>query len=192
MKRVFATVRRCVAAGFAAGALMLPVGAHAAVLADAGALQPGLGAIYYFYPMRSLDGVEDFIADSKGRAGDPVPNLEYKAVGGRVMTSRLVDQVLADLKGYLNFPAAGTYRFQIESNDGVIIQLDGKEVFKADGVHADLLSDPFELKVDEAGWHELHIYYFEHKGTSTLRMLRQAPGEAALVIVPPADFAHSP
>lgn len=192
MERVFGIIRRRLAASLAAAALTAPAVAHAAVLADAGSLQPGLSAIYYFYPMRSLDGVEDFVADSKGRAGDPVPNLDYKAVGGRVMTSRLVDQVMGDIKGYLNFPAAGSYRFQIESNDGVIIQLDGKEVFKADGVHADLLSDPFELQVDEAGWHELHIYYFEHKGTSTLRMLRQAPGEAALAIVPPGDFAHTP
>jgi hypothetical protein len=167
-------------------------GANAAVLTDASSLQPGLAAIYYFYPMRSLSGVEDFIADSKGRAGPPVPSLDYKAVGGRVMTSRLVDSVMADITGYLNFPAAGVYRLQVESNDGVIIQLDGKEILKADGVHADLLSDPFELTVDEAGWHELHIYYFEHKGTSTLRLLRQAPGESALVTVPPADFAHTP
>jgi hypothetical protein len=192
MERVFGIAGRRLVASLSAAALLLPVATHAAVLADAGALQPGLSAMYYFYPMRSLDGVEDFIADSKGRAGDPVPNLDYKAVGGRVMTSRLVDQVMADIKGYLKFPAAGSYRFQVESNDGVIIQLDGKEIFKADGVHADLLSDPFELQVGEAGWHELHIYYFEHKGTSTLRLLRQAPGETALVIVPPEDFAHSP
>lgn len=150
-------------------------------------LKQGLAVAYQEAMVRS---VYEFIDDTDFEPGPPLTKLDYQAGKGNVLTSNHSDGVAARITGYIKLPEAGRYLFAAESNDGVIIDLNGERIIKDPGVHSDQFSENAEVIATAPGWYELKIHYFERKSTSLLRLYWQKPGADQFVVVPPEQLAY--
>jgi hypothetical protein len=150
-------------------------------------LQPGLAVGYSFGRYNHL---RDFMFE-KFQKGKPLPNLDYRSGAGTVLTSGERDLVGALITGFIRFEKAGTYGFDVTSNDGVRVEISGRVLYEDPTVHSDDMSDRIDVKIDQPGWYPLKILYYEKKGTSTL-VLRWDSGDpkGKMNPVPGAAFAH--
>jgi hypothetical protein len=139
-----------------------------------------------------FNNINEF-ADKKFEPGPPLAHLDWKMGAGIVLTSKEKDQVGALITGFIRFDKAGTFGFDVTSNDGVRVEIGGKLLYEDPTVHGDDTSDRIDVKIGQPGWYPLQILYFEKKGTATL-VLRWAPAgadaKAPLVPVPAAAFAR--
>jgi hypothetical protein len=149
-------------------------------------LTPGL-AVQYTY------AIVNHVDELKGRkleSGPPVTHLEWKMGSGAVLTSKAREGVGALLSGFILFEKAGTYGFEVTSNDGVRLEIGSKLVHEDPGVHSDSTSDRIDVKIDRPGWYPIHVVYFQKRHTATLVVRWAAPGEAKLGPVPAKALAH--
>ncbi len=157
------------------------------------ALAPGLAVDYYFHLFRHVDELVEWQDYRDGKAGPPIPKLDYRVGQGNVLTSEGDDGVGAEITGFIRLDEPGTYVFNVRSNDGFRLSIGGERILEDPDVHADRFSDLAEVQVSEAGWYPLHLLYFERKNTSTLELYWLRPGEEGrLSIVPAEAFAHLP
>ena len=120
--------------------------------------------------------------------GRPLAKLDF--IGdGNVLTSDYVMGVAADIVGFIKLDVPGTWKFQVNSNDGVRVTLGGKKILQDDFVHSDHMSNIAEVEVEQPGWFKLNVLYFQRKGTSALQLFWQKPG-GAQEIVPAEAYAH--
>jgi hypothetical protein len=154
---------------------------------SAGQLQPGL-AVGYVYGR--FNHIKEFMT-KKFEPGKPLPQLDYRMGDGTVLTTKERDLVGALITGFIRFEKAGTYGFDVTSNDGVRVEIGGKLLYEDPTVHSDDTSDRIDVKIEQPGWYPIKILYFEKKGTATL-VLRWIEGDAKgkLTPVPAAAFAH--
>jgi hypothetical protein len=150
-------------------------------------LKPGLSVAYMETMVRS---VFEFIDDTDFQPGPPLTKLNYQAGKGKVLTSEYTDGVAARINGFINLPEAGRYLLAAESNDGVIIDLNGERIIRDPGVHADQFSENAEVVASAPGWYALKIHYFERKNTSLLRLYWQKPGSDKFEVIPPEQYAY--
>jgi hypothetical protein len=150
-------------------------------------LQPGLAVGYVYGRFNHLKEFET----RKFEPGKPLPQLDYRMGDGAVLTTKERDQVGALITGFIRFAKAGTYGFDVTSNDGVRVEIGGKLLYEDPTVHSDDTSDRIDVKIEQPGWYPIKILYYEKKGTATL-VLRWIEGEAKgkLTPVPAAAFAH--
>ncbi len=156
----------------------------------ADALAPGLAVTYYFGKIDHIREIAGW-AKGEGKVGPPIPMLNYNVGQGKVLTSDASDMVMAVIRGYLHFERPGSYTLLVNSNDGVRIQLGGRQIYDDPDVHADRLSDPLAVEIREPGWYPLEVLYFEKKNTATLELFWLPPGAADFDFVPAAAFAHA-
>ena len=157
----------------------------------AASLAPGLAVTYYFGMIRHVREIAGW-AKTKGKAGPPIAMLNYNVGPGKVLTSGGSDGVIAVIKGYLKFDQPGSYTLLVNSNDGVRIELGGKQIYDDPDVHPDRLSDPpLEIEIGTPGWYALDVLYFERRNTSTLELFWLPPGAADFDFVPAGAFAHA-
>lgn len=152
-------------------------------------LVPGLAVGYVFGRFNHLN---EFM-NKKFDPGKPLPQLNYRMGDGAVLTTPARDLVAALITGFVRFDKAGTYGFDVTSNDGVRVEIGGKLLYEDPGVHSDDTSDRIDVKVEQPGWYPIKILYFEKKGTATLVLRWAPPGsdpKAKLVPVPAAAFAY--
>jgi hypothetical protein len=172
-------------------ALLFCFQAQAQTPVAADGLQPGLEVCYIDGLIRHID---EMIRLEDKKPCEPGPNLRLlnSSVGaGTVLTSNLNDGVMARITGYIHLDTAGTYRFTMESNDGVRVEIDGQMILEDPDVHADRYADYGSMEVTEPGWYPLTVRYFERKNTSTLRFFWQPPGtEGTMPRVPAEALAH--
>lgn len=150
------------------------------------ALQPGL-AVTYFHGL--INHIRE-MQDAPGKPGAPLPSLNYNVGYKNVLSSDREDGVQARILGFIKLDKPGIWKFAINSNDGVRLEIGGKKLYELPGVQPDVMSDVLEVKADAAGWYPLKIMYFEKRNTSTLELYWAAPGVADLAIVPPEAFGH--
>ncbi len=155
-------------------------------------LKQGLIPTYYFSIFNLVDEITEVAKLEPGIVGRPaIPALDYKVGSGEVLTSGRTDGVGADIRGLINFPEAGRYTMALESNDGVRMELGGKNIFSDPGVHADRYSRPISIDIATPGWYPLSLLYFEKRNTATLQLFWTKPGEEGGLKTVPADaFAH--
>lgn len=149
-------------------------------------LTPGLAVQYTYALVNHVD-------DLKGRkfeSGAPLQHLEWKMGTGAVLTSKTREGVGAMISGFILFEKAGTYGFEITSNDGVRLEIGGKLVHEDPGVHSDTTSDRIDVKVDRPGWYPISLVYFQKRHTATLVVRWAGPGEVKLGPVPAKALAH--
>jgi len=110
-------------------------------------LKPGLAVTYYFNEFDNTREIADWAKYRDGVRGEPILILDYFVGDGEVLTSGQNDHVGADIRGYLNFPVAGTYTIAMLSNDGVDLSIGGVRIVHDPDVHSDRFSDlvPVEL-----------------------------------------------
>jgi hypothetical protein len=150
-------------------------------------LQPGLAVSYveeYYNDISEMMGAE-------GTPGEAVANLDAQPGRGEpVLTSGKSMGVGAFIRGLIKFDQPGTWTLLVNSNDGVQVTIGGQMVHVDPYKHSDAMSPPILFVVEEPGWYDIAIDYFQRKGTATLQLFWTAPDGAAEAIVPPEAFAH--
>lgn len=156
-------------------------------------LAPGLAVTYYFNVFNHTREIPDWAKYKDGVKGEPILILDYFVGDGDVLTSGRADEVGADIRGYMNFPVAGTYTIAMRSNDGVDLNIGGERIVYDPEVHSDRFSDLVPVEIATPGWYPLHLLYFEKRVTSTLELYWLKPGDTGqLDFVPEDAFAHVP
>ena len=152
-----------------------------------------MGVTYYANAFRSTDEIPEWAKYRKGTKGDPILLLDYAVGDGEVLTSGRVDEVGADIRGFIRFEKAGTYTLAMQSNDGVDLTIGGKSIVKDTEVHADRFSELVPVVITEPGWYPLRLLYFERRLTSTIELYWNLPGAGgSMEYVPAEAFAHIP
>jgi hypothetical protein len=153
--------------------------------------KPGLAVCYMYKLIRSVDEIADWEKHIKCEPGAPLAALDFYGGDGKVLTSKSDDGVLARITGFIHLNKAGAYKFAFESNDGVRLKIDGKQIVEDPGVHDDRFSDVGTMEVTKPGWYPLSIDFFERRFTWTLRFLWKLPGvEGNFDPVPAEALAH--
>jgi hypothetical protein len=160
---------------------------------DPAAVKPGLAVTYYFNFFRHIRELEDWMKFDKGRVGEPILQLDYDVGPGNVLNTTADNGVGALLEGMINFPTAGAYEVQMQSNDGVRLHIGGQKIIEDPDVHSDRMSDLVTLNIEQPGWYPLKLFYFERKGTSTLQLFWTTPDDKDNVAFVPAEaLGHIP
>lgn len=156
------------------------------------ARKQGLVPTYFFSIFNLVNEVAEVAKLGAGIVGRPtIPALDYKVGSGEVLASGRTDGVGADIKGMINFPEAGRYTMALESNDGVRLEIGGRQIFSDPSVHADRFLQPVSVDIETPGWYPLSILYFEKRNTATLQLFWTNPSEeGGLKLVPADAFAH--
>jgi hypothetical protein len=159
----------------------------------ADSLKPGLGVTYYHHVFNGTQEIPEWAKYKKGHKGEPILMLDYFVGDGEVLTSGRLDEVGADIRGFINFPEAGTYTMAMQSNDGVDLTIGGKTIVKDTTVHADRFSDLVPVVITDPGWYPFHLLYFEKRITSTAELYWKPPGSTGdMEFVPAEAYAHIP
>ena len=166
------------------------VGGLAPVDVD-GPLEAGLAVTYWRdIKFDLMQEMHQIIREVDGEPGPPVAQL---ATGEDVLTTDGDRLVAAVMKGVINFAKAGTYQLEFVSNDGILVALDGRVIHADPNRHVDASSGSIAIAIDEPGWYDLDIAYFQKKGTHRHDMFWSVPGGVeVLTLVPAAAFAHVP
>lgn len=151
-------------------------------------LSPGLGVMYSYGYFGHVNKIEKL---KKPFVGKPLENINHRTIDGNVLTAGRPMGVAAHIRGFIRFDETGTYKFRLESNDGVKFSIAGKRLWFDPEIHGNRWSPPIEFVVNETGWYDFAINYYQKKGTSALR-LRWTPPNGEEVPVPPEAFAHIP
>lgn len=157
---------------------------------DAATLADGLAVTYYFETFNHIDDLLEGMRYLKPHPGEPLATLNYKVGEGHVLSSGSSNFVGAHITGLIRLEAAGTYEFDVTSNDGVRLSLGGETVYEYPEVHSDWTSDPIPVRIEEPGWYAVEVLYFEKKSTSTLILRWKPPGASSFEVVPPAALKH--
>ncbi len=149
----------------------------------------GLSTHYFFDYFNHID---ELYEKSGGEPGEPIPNLNHVAFeDGKVLTTDRPMGVGAHIRGMIRFETAGTYVLKLQSNDGVRLFIGGVHLHTDPEIHAARWSPDLEYVVEQPGWYDFTLDYYQRKGTSALRMKWVPPGGEE-EIVPESAFAHRP
>ena len=79
--------------------------------------------------------------------------------------------------------------FLVQSNDGVRLNIGGKQIFEDPDIHGDRFSPELYVNITDPGWYSIRVLYFERANSSTLELYWQEP-EGDVVFVPTEAFGH--
>jgi hypothetical protein len=153
-------------------------------------LREGLAVDYYYGTFDHVRDLVSFMAYKDGDPGAPLTSLSHDDGAAKVLTSAADDLVGAHITGYLRLRTPGTYRFQVTTNDGVRLHLGGARIHDDPGTGPARTSDPIPVQVTEPGWYPLELWYFEKRGTSTLRIAWSPPGQDGMSDLPADVLRH--
>jgi hypothetical protein len=159
-------------------------------------LKPGLAVLYFKNTsIRHIDALPKGERSRKiGRPGPPITNLNRRFGRGEVFKSGSNRLVGLEMSGFIRLEKPGQYTFQVYSNDGFRLYLDGALLVEDPAWHQKSYknrlktSKPFH--VSDPGWYSLRIRYFQRKGTAAFQFYWQPPGEAEFQPVPSPVLAH--
>ena len=159
---------------------------------ETSSLEPGLAVLYFDKTfVRHLDSLpKGERARERGRPGAPIAYLNHQFGRGMIFDSGTNRGLGMEISGYIRLEQTGTYAFQANTNDGFRLYINGQQLIDDPGWHADRLSPIARMTISEPGWYSLRIRYFQRKGTATIQLYWQPPGETALAIVPSKALAH--
>lgn len=96
------------------------------------------------------------------------------------------DRFAVRLRGTIEIPQPGRWRFWLYSDDGSDLSINRRRVVNNDGLHSMRMRDGrVEL---EAGSHEIEVRFFENRGHAGLVAYWQGPGMRSREVIPPAAF----
>ncbi|USN99526.1 MAG: ThuA domain-containing protein [Phycisphaeraceae bacterium] len=96
------------------------------------------------------------------------------------------DYFVVEIEGYLQIDKAGTYVFNLVSDDGSRLTIGDAVVVDDDGLHA---PQAVQGQIDlTAGLHPIHVRMFENDGGSALSLEWKTPGANVYKAIPPAAF----
>lgn len=150
------------------------------------ALQPGLVGRYYQMP-GALDDFPTIPAGQKPSVERLDKEINFASTVEAFPGTKLVDNFYVNWTGMIRIPKDGAYTFQLESDDGSRLFIDGKQVVDHGGTH-DMteMSGRAELK---AGDHEIKVEFFDAEEDAGCRLSWETAGQAKAV-VPAAALFH--
>ena len=154
---------------------------------DVATLNAGLAVTYSYERYVHVNDIEVL---RNPVVGEPLANIAHRTRDGNVLTANQAMLVGAHIRGLIHLETAGTYQFRIESNDGVLAKIGGQKIWIDPEIHGNRWSSVLPLVIDQAGWYELWINYYQKKGTSALQLVWTPPGETEERLVPPAALRH--
>ena len=115
-----------------------------------------------------------------------VPVREFKE--GFPGLEEFIEWFVLDIKFKLNVEKAGLYKFSMDSDDGSITTIDGKEVINVDGFRDGRLHQIKEGSIElSAGVHDVRVQYFQGPFFNIALQLKwQPPATSAFVVIPTA------
>jgi len=154
---------------------------------------PGLAVIYVTHFMeRHLDQLPSGPAlAKKGTPGKPIAFLNHRFDNSPVFGSGQNQGVGMELNGLIRLATIGPYRFKALSNDGLRVYIGGHLILNDPDVHGDRFCGPATLSVDQAGWYDIKVRYFQRKGTAAISLQWQVPGDQDFVPVPAEAYGHT-
>ncbi len=112
---------------------------------------------------------------SSGKTGEILSTIEWFAL-----------DAIADL----DVPADGSYQFQIQSDDGAILYLDGTNVLDNDGRHHPIKKQSQNIFLNK-GKHRVVVHYFQGpRYEIALELYWKKPGLSSFAIIPPESFKY--
>ncbi len=146
------------------------------------ARQPGL--TLYVYDVEPMSRLQQLVAGQTPNVSTNIPTIDLKTPGG---FGGLKEHFLAEALGYLHIDADGEYRFQLRSDDGSELLLDGRPVIDNDGLHS--ANDAREAKVKlSAGDHEIRVRQFNRAVDGQMTLKWAPPGTDDFVLIPPEKY----
>jgi len=125
--------------------------------------------------------IEDNIAFSNGNGG-----FDSSQVGD--LTPHIGNEEFSlRASGYIDIPVAGQYTFELSSDDGSVLWIDGTEVVKMDGLQG--FTTGMGIIELEAGLNSIGIEYFENTGSEGLELRWEGP-VTPKQIIPNAVLFH--
>ncbi len=153
-----------------------------------GHLQRGLHAEYKIFD-RKLNSISD------GKNMIPansllVPHLNWPDSERGIAGIPICDRIVVRFSGGLIVEKGGTYKFQLESDDGSVLYIDGIKEIDNDNIHPMRARDSREI-VLSAGCHAIRVDYFDDSGNAGL-ILRYRPPGGQMQPVPSRLFIPAP
>lgn len=143
------------------GATFLRSAYHDAIRYDDG--RPGLAFTQYEGTFTTVRGIEQGAQSGQGITTSFDPQQFGRAV-----------DFGAKFDGYLQVASDGVYQFELESDDGSMLEIDDNVVVDNDGNHpSQVISGHIPLR---QGFHKFALRYFQSKGGMTLRVRWGASG----------------
>ncbi|GAB7039239.1 MULTISPECIES: family 16 glycoside hydrolase [Catenuloplanes] len=153
-----------------------------AVAADVPPQEPGV-TLRTFDLQTSRDSLCTLKPGQTPNVDKLMPTINWSAAADFGVDNFFQSEVI----GNINITAAGTYGFRLTSDDGSRLLIDGTTVINNDGAHG---PTPVEGTVAlTAGYHSLHIDYFERDGGQQLTLDWRPPGATAFAPVPTAALS---
>lgn len=121
------------------------------------------------------------VGDTQSSAGFPFLSPEQKAMIG-------TDGYAFDCAGFLTVPTTGTYAFNLFSDDGARLAIEGSEVINNDGLHSpsELSASVFLYK----GLNRVNVQYYQGPNTQIALKLDWAGPNFTRVNIPSAAFSN--
>ncbi len=121
---------------------------------------------------RDLDPVASLYTDTLN-----VPNQDITRMGGIPGITHNSLWFGIDYYGKFYVTKPGQYLFELQSDDGSRLEIDNRLLIDLDGVHA--VTQQTTRITLPAGWHSIHVAYFQGPPTALALVLRiQPPGES--------------
>ncbi len=159
-------------------------------------LQPGLSVLYiHNFRYRHLDKLPfGKKLKRKGKPGKPIPYLNHSFGKDEVFDSGVTRLIGLHMTGYIHLEKPGEYRFKSFVNDGIRVFISEQLIvdepeWDPDG---DRYTEIGKVSIAEAGWYPLLIRYYQRKGTATIILYWQKPGDKDFSVIPEAAYAHEP
>ena len=119
-----------------------------------------------------------------------VPERDWTA-GFDGLSSELVEWFGLYTYSTIIIPESGKYTFELASDDGAILYIDGKEVINNDEVHGRRVKTG-DITLDQ-GEHKLVLTYFQGpRYKIALELSWKTPSDGNMTIVPQSAFKYSP
>ena len=153
---------------------MGPIGSFGSVEPRAGAmcgdvyeLAAGTSKLPNFWSLDSVGSIYAYVLD--------VPHQQFWGTGGIPGISRATEWFGIDYHAAFQVEVPGQYEFSVLADDGAKVYVDDHLVLDADHIHdAEAVSGKITL---QAGWHTLHVPYFQGPPTSVaLQLFVKKPG----------------
>lgn len=113
---------------------------------------------------------------------------DWTTTKGQVL-SGYDDHFAARFFGKIQAPTAGSYTFQVQSSDGIILFIDAEEIINNDNTGgSETVTGSIFLT---EGFHDIDLHYFDATGGAELILSWITPGESSAVVVPLQRFFHA-
>jgi uncharacterized protein (DUF1684 family) len=131
--------------------------------------KPGVNLQFYIGEFKSI---KDFYA------AKPIETGETKSVQLAQFaekTNKLKDAFGADFEGYVYAPEDAIYEFQIETDDGAVLEIGDEILIDSDGVGAKRIQNAVVPLAK--GYHKIRLRYFHLEGEAILNLRWSMKGQ---------------